>query len=72
MNAVVNDGNETDAVEAGVVAAELAEAVTVAGTEGTSCPSSRPVAVAGNKNDAEITAHTMTNFTRAPSRRPSR
>lgn len=72
MNAAVNDGNETDAVEAGVVALELAEAVTVAEAEGTSWPSSSPVAVAGNKNDAKITAHTIANFTRAPSRRPSR
>ena len=67
IQVVVN--GETDATEG--VTAEFVEGVTgpkaePAGAAGTSRPFSRPVAVAGNKNDAQTTQITA-NFTQTPS-----
>jgi hypothetical protein len=75
IQAVVNGETETDATEG--VAAEVVEDVTgpkaePAGAAGTSRPFSRPVTVAGNKNDAQTTTQITADFTQAPSQRPSR
>ena len=69
IQVVVNGDTETDAT--GGAEAEFVEDVTgpkvePAGAAGTSRPFSRPVAVAGNKNDAQTTQITA-NFTQTPS-----